>query len=113
MIVKTNRIILINTGVRNRVRTFNARRPNGLRKKHGGCRIPTEPFSPNGLKCGWHRIPKNPLSPKGLKCGWHNIPLNQLSPKGLKRGWHNILPNSLSLRAEMQMAPNPARALLS
>ncbi len=39
-----------------------ARRPNGLRKNTGGCRIPTEPFSPNGLKRGWHHIPKNSLS---------------------------------------------------
>lgn len=39
-----------------------ARRPNGLRKKHGGRHIPTKPFSPNGLKCGWHHIPKNSLS---------------------------------------------------
>ena len=83
-----------------------ARRPNGLRKNTGGCRIPTEPFSPNGLKRGWHHIPKNPLSlrdgiqmtshptdpfsPNGLKCGWHNIPLNPLSPKGLKRKWQAV-----------------------
>ena len=50
-----------------------ARRPNGLRKNTGGCRIPTKPFSPNGLKRGWHHIPKNSFSPKGLKCKWQAV----------------------------------------
>ena len=36
-------------------------------KNIGECRIPTKPFSPNGLKRGWHNIPLNPLSPNGLK----------------------------------------------
>ena len=42
-----------------------ARRPNGLRKNTGGCRIPTEPFSPNGLKYGGTTFPKIRSLPKG------------------------------------------------
>ena len=60
-----------------------ARRPNGLRKNTGGCRIPTEPFSPNGLKSGWHHIPKNSLSLKA------KTQMTSLSLKStLSEGWN-------------------------
>ncbi len=93
-----------------------ARRPNGLRKNTGGCRISTKTFSPNGLKREWHHIPKNSLSLRAemQKAGRLGLPglvatggtettiagrrsagngeesFNPFSPNGLKRGWHHI-----------------------
>ena len=46
--------------------------------------IPTEPFSPNGLKRRWHHIPKNLLSLRAEMQMTPN-PTEPFSPNGLKR----------------------------